>query len=131
MQLINHRLDYSKPWSLPDLYVFTGSAAKQVRDSWLGFDKNMIDITFYNFVITEINFELKQYIGWFQVKDHWRDQASLALIRHSTETLGTFALSRPHLLIHMNYPGIGNGRLREAEVQPVLETLPDNVRVYK
>ena len=32
--------------------------------------------------------------------------------------------------IHMNFPGIGNGKLIPEDVMPIIKDLPDNVKVY-
>jgi hypothetical protein len=141
MRLIHELLDYSKPWSLPHIYLFTGNpvrradfglvmgrgAAKQVRDSWPGIDKKIrtrrpVDFT---------KIQPDQWIGWFQVKRHWRDPADLELIRASAEMLTSIASLNSHIFFHLNAPGIGNGRLFWSDVEPILEPLPDNVLIYK
>lgn len=33
--------------------------------------------------------------------------------------------------IHLNFPGIGNGGLKRSNVLPLLERLPDNVKVWE
>lgn len=138
-------LDYSKPWSYPNLYVFTGNtirrndgglvmgrgAAKQVRDSWPGIDRQIEINEESGFAVTMIDRQRHQCIGWFQVKHHWKDQASLDLIKRSTQTLSFFAIERPDLVIHMNYPGVGNGRLDERDVENIVDFLPDNVILYR
>lgn len=70
-------------------------------------------------------------LGAFQVKHHWRDQASLDLIQFSTNRLRTIANAWYGHRFALNYPGIGNGRLDEAKVFPIIQELPDNVFVYK
>ena len=67
----------------------------------------------------------------FQVKYHFKSPASLELIGHSTAMLSEFALENPSLIIHLNYPGIGNGGLPIEEVAPIISTLPDNVNVWR
>jgi hypothetical protein len=67
--------------------------------------------------------------GAFQVKHHFRDKASLKLIRKSAERLAEIAPDG--IRIAMNYPGIGNGGLLKSEVGPIIKSiLPDNVFVY-
>lgn len=147
MKLVRQLLDYGTDWKLPDVYLFTGNpvikqngaivmgrgAAKQVRDRWPGLDqifgqlihehpdRNVISV-----VIGE-----EQVIGWFKVKDHWAEPAKLSLISDSCQSLTAMAVTSPDLTFHLNFPGVGNGRLTEEEVLPVLETMPDNVIVYR
>lgn len=68
------------------------------------------------------------WIGAFQTKRHWRDPASLDLIRYSAERLAAAAgkFSR----IALNFPGIGHGQLQVADVLPILEELPENIVIY-
>lgn len=147
MKLINNRLDYTKPWILPNVYLFTGNAvvrkdgalvmgrgaARQVRDSYKG-----IDLSFGALLSTRPNISLawislsdKQHIGWFRVKNHWMSKARIELIAQSTAMLKVVADKRPNVTFHMNYPGIGNGGLAIEQVSKVLELLPDNVWIYK
>jgi hypothetical protein len=63
----------------------------------------------------------------FQVKRHWAEPADLELIKGSALRLQFIATSIPNKNFRMNYPGIGNGRLKREDVQPLLKTLPDNV----
>jgi hypothetical protein len=73
--------------------------------------------------------ETSSDIGVFQVKRHFRDQAYPRLITASVYNLRDYA--HRYERIALNYPGIGNGRLREEDVRPLLEPLPDNVVIYK
>lgn len=138
--IVHSRLDYATPWRLPDIYLFTGNpirrsdgalvmgrgAARQVRDHWPTVQHHIRTdkpVTFY-----PIHDE--QWIGWFQVKHHWRDPADLALIRRSSEALASIARRRQGRRFHLNAPGIGNGRLQWADVEPLLANLPANVSIY-
>jgi len=67
--------------------------------------------------------------GIFQVKAHWSEQASLALIRASTLMLAGYAVGNPNVTFRMNFPGIGNGQLKQMQVEPIISMLPDNVVV--
>lgn len=147
MKLINGLLDYSKPWIAPDIYLFTGNpvvknngaivmgrgAAKQVRDTYPGIDKSFATVIEArpNNVINWVSLPNEQHLGWFKVKDHWRSNASIELIKASAKRLKEIALEHPDLTFHMNYPGIGNGKLELNDIQPILNTLPDNVLIYK
>lgn len=81
-----------------------------------------------------------QMVGFFMVKDHWRNAADPGIIRESALALascmqytdpvtGERRLSDKR--VDMNFPGIGNGRLRREDVLPLLEHLPDNVHVWE
>lgn len=67
----------------------------------------------------------------FQVKYHWKDEADLALIERSTGRLSHYAATYPMYQFHLNFPGIGNGRLKREDVLPIIEVLPDNVTVWE
>lgn len=153
MKLIDGLLDYSTKWSLPDVYLFTGNAiiknngaivmgrgaAKQVRDSYPGVDKafglaiEARPLEFIQWVrlAGHPDDTGEQHIGWFKVKDHWRDPARRSIITQSTKRLIEIANGHPDITFHMNYPGIGNGKLKLKDIEPVLSALPDNVRIYK
>ena len=147
MKLIQGLLDYSTPWYVPNVYLFTGNpviknngaivmgrgAAKQVRDTYPGIDK-----TFGNAIrknpdayLLGVTIQPQQYLGWFKVKDHWAEEAKVSIIDKSVNALRAVAVKHPDTRYHMNYPGIGNGRLDIKAVQHILQHLPDNVRIYK
>jgi len=71
--------------------------------------------------------------GIFQVKYNWWEDASLDLIKFSTDELLSLAVSGflGDRTVSMNYPGIGNGRLKEQDVYPIISKLPDCISVYK
>lgn len=64
-------------------------------------------------------------LGAFQVKRHYSQPASLELIRHSTAMLCTWCAEHPTATVAVNFPGIGNGRLRREDVLPIIMQLPD------
>ncbi len=84
----------------------------------------------YGFVVVGTRGKL---FGAFQVKYHFKYPASLELIRFSTEKLKTYAERKPEMTIFLNFPGIGNGKLRdeEKEIADIISVLPDNVVVWK
>jgi len=147
MKLIHQLLDYSTPWRIPNVYLFTGNpiiknngtivmgrgAAKQVRDTYPGIDgvfaKLISQDPSTNCCFTAIN--PGQVLGWFKVKDHWADPAELNIIKNSVKDLITIVNTWPMINFHMNYPGIGNGRLSESEVESIINMLPNNVLIYK
>lgn len=102
--------------------------AKQAGDViWnAGFDSPAM----YYFLTARSPFrEGKLGFGLFQVKRIWSDEADIGIIRQSVMALRTYASRHPELNIRMNFPGIGNGRLKRVEVEPHLEPLPDNVTI--
>lgn len=76
-------------------------------------------------------------VGYFMVKDHWREPAKLSIIEKSVDYLlgsmivrdGSGRLSNAR--IDLNFPGIGNGKLTREDVLPLLERLPDNVHIWE
>lgn len=150
MQLINEKLDYTKGWSRPDVYLFTGNrivtkdgrlvmgrgAAKELRDNYPGIDEMLgkkIKGLPPHSKLALLHMGGEQVLMWFQVKHHWGDAASPALIGLATSQLKAIAEmpENQDIRFHMNAPGIGNGRLRWEDVEPLLRPLPDNVLIYK
>lgn len=69
--------------------------------------------------------------GAFQVKYRFNQKARLDLITYSISRLSTVANRDRKSIFNVNYPGIGNGELKEHQVRPILEMLPSNVHVWK
>jgi hypothetical protein len=152
MILKEQLLDYSKAWSKPDVYMFTGNntlksgdvlvmgrgAAKQVRDAFPGVDAQigeyikqcMIKFRQGDYGIIFANISPDQIVGAFQVKRYYSDDADLDIIRKSMKMLSFLALLSDYTF-HLNFPGIGAGRLQYDDVLPIIENLPDNVIVYR
>ncbi len=72
-----------------------------------------------------------QMMGLFQVKHHFAEPASIELINRSTVQLFRYIASYPKMTVCLNFPGIGNGKLKRSEVLPIVELLPDNVEVWE
>lgn len=82
-----------------------------------------------------------QNVGFFMVKDHWAEEAKLSIIEESVAELcdkltprGQRFCSTKYLhdvRVDLNFPGIGNGKLRREDVLPIIEQLPDNVHVWE
>lgn len=111
--------------------VMGAGIAKQVRDKWPGIDVEIGD------AIEKIcgsggkyGLLLGNKIGVFQVKYHFKDMANLDLIKRSALDLEEYARTNPDKTYALNYPGIGNGRLKRWAVDPLLENLPDNVQIW-
>lgn len=80
----------------------------------------------------------EQTVCYFMVKDHWRSEARLDYIDASCKALIADNMSRgiPGGYMHstridLNFPGIGNGKLKREDVLPIIEQLPDNVHVWE
>jgi len=147
MKLVHERLHYGPGWALPHLYLFTGNpivtregklvmgrgAAKEVRNSYSGVDYAFGQILTQkpDANLTWVSLRENQFLGWFRVKDHWQEPAKIELIQASAEELTKAALAKKTYHFHMNFPGIGSGKLEYKDVLPVLQTLPDNVYLYR
>lgn len=114
-------------------------AAREVRDTYPGLDRVFGDMIKMkptaHLLWAEIQstsvVDSNQYIGWFKVKHHWSHDADRSLIQASTDALAELARRKKEYRFHMNFPGIGNGHLSYGAVLPILQELPDNVRIYK
>ncbi|MCP4425076.1 MAG: hypothetical protein GY803_11320 [Chloroflexi bacterium] len=65
------------------------------------------------------------------VKRHYSQPASLELIRRSTVMLCAWCADHPDAQIALNFPGIGNGRLRREDVLPIVNQLPDQIAIWE
>lgn len=72
-------------------------------------------------------------IYYFMVKSHWREPASLEIIQKSVAALNYWGdiADLYEQRIDLNFPGIGNGKLKKEDVLPLLQTLPDNVHIWE
>jgi hypothetical protein len=72
-------------------------------------------------------------MGLFQVKRHFRDEATLELITNSARRLKLHANRNLNELFSLNFPGIGAGGLRrhKGTILSILSSLPDNVTVMQ
>lgn len=150
MKIVEGLLDYSKQWSIPDIYLFTGNryitakgklvmgrgAALQCRDTYPGVDKDLADKISKgelspNYFVKFTQLDKDQYLGVFQVKNNFADKAELEIIKRSTKMLTQYAIKKSHLNFHMNFPGIGYGGLPYESILPTVQELPDNVILYK
>lgn len=71
----------------------------------------------------------RQTIGYFMVKTHWKEPASIPVIMRSVAEL--IYKAPLYNRIDLNFPGIGNGKLKREDVLPLLEVLPDNVHIWE
>jgi len=65
----------------------------------------------------------------FQVKHFFNDRADLGLVEKSVALLSKIAPTYDRIVL--NFPAIGYGGRDPEHVMPLLETLPDNVVVYR
>lgn len=148
------KLDYGNMWNVygkADAFLITTNStikrngalvmgrgiAKEARDRFPGLDlalgsrimREYGNKGIYGLMLSERFPEAK--LGAFQVKLAYDDPAELWLIRKSTAMLADFAKNNPELKIHLNFPGIGNGRLAIQAVMDIVEILPDNVTLWQ
>jgi len=102
----------------PGIEKWAGKGIKQLR----GFNK-----VIYGTMLSPFNRKGTQ-IGMFQVKYHWKQPASLGLMRTSAVSLRRY--SPRYKRISMNMPGIGAGSLELRRVLPILILFPNNVHLY-
>lgn len=116
-------------------FIDTFSSAPEIKvDEWAGRFIEENALTKYGVIVTPykrvyLSEVINTKLGLFQVKYHWREPADVNLIWFSTVEL--IKIAGGYNRIAMNYPGIGNGRLNEAVVAPMIQRLPDNVFIYK
>ena len=75
------------------------------------------------------------------VKNHWAEEAKLNIIAESCAALLHGLTPRGNkfsngkylhtVRVDLNFPGIGNGKLKREDVLPILEKLPDSVHVWE
>ena len=109
--------------------VMGAGIARQARDKFptldMQFGQAISTLPYGLLILPQIK------IAAFQVKAHYRQPASLALIQQSTEMLAVWCVEHPTAQVALNFPGIGLGNLSIAEVLPIIETLPDQVQVWE
>jgi len=93
----------------------------------------------YGFVVipviqsaNRVRSEIKQMVGFFQVKDHFKSLADLKLIAHSVQALKAYLHDHRHIPeVNLNYPGIGYGCRTVTDVEPLLRSLPPVVHIWR
>ncbi len=74
----------------------------------------------------------EQVMGWFMVKDHWKEPAKCSIIRESVRQLNEWVQEESIVgRIDLNFPGIGNGKLSREEVLPLLQELTGDVHIWE
>lgn len=76
---------------------------------------------------------VEKQLGAFQVKYHYGDKADLDLIQYSTNFLIELLEEQKGRIrnVHLNFPGIGYGGLKEEQVLPIVQQLLDIVTIWK
>lgn len=111
--------------------VMGAGIAKVVRDKWPGVDQAIGTAILQQCSNGGIyGFLLGRKLCAFQVKRHFKDEASPELIQRSVQELTAHAQANPDKAYALNFPGIGNGKLKYDDVLPLLEPLPNNVTVW-
>lgn len=72
------------------------------------------------------------FVWWFMVKEHWIAPANPDIIKKSVHRLVQHSEAIGNRQrIDLNFPGIGNGKLRREDVLPLIARLPDNVHIWE
>lgn len=82
-------------------------------------------------LLVSFNRESGQKLGLFQTKRSYKEDADLSIIETSTKALIDWCEKHPSARVHLNFPGIGFGRLNPADVVPIIVWLPDSVTVWR
>ncbi len=140
--------DMWSAWEISDLFLITTNGsfsasgklvmgrgmARQARDRFPGLDRALAKTLRtpgrrYGLLVSPPWPEAK--LGLFQVKLRYWEDADPELIRLSTEMLQAWLKQHPDQRVDLNFPGIGNGKLSIAEVQPIISVLPRNVHIWQ
>lgn len=143
--------DMWRAYSAADLFLITTNStvgqdgalvmgrgmARQARDRFPGLDKALGQQVLktcgslgeYNLLISPRWPEAR--LGAFQVKTLYSQPAGLAMIQRSVLALQRWCSEHPAAHVHLNFPGIGNGRLARETVLPVVHQLPDKVTIWE
>lgn len=134
-----------------DRLVMGRGIAQQVRDRFPGLDQQLAQLvmsqaqSFTPFAYMSRSYRLfsppyylivppnwpECNLGIFQVKEKFSDPASLSLIAGSANLLRQWCAAHPQARVHLNFPGIGNGKLERSAVLPIIQQLPGNVVIWE
>ena len=137
--LLEHLQDYNYVLCTTNSYIKKDGSlvmgrgfAKDIKLTYAG-----IDIHFGN-LITNYCKHLGTYgilfygsVGAFQVKFDFKATAQLSLVEYSTQRLCEIAHKHSEYWFGLNYPAVGNGKLSIEVIKPIIETLPDNVHIWR
>lgn len=152
--MILHKGDMFDVWGKTDLFMFTSNPivnkqglavmgrgiAKQLADRIPTIRKDFADKILSDpwhmpsgwFATYD-----EQPVGYFMVKSHWAEPAKLEIIKRSLGSLVDYITEEvaiwenKDLRIDLNFPGIGNGKLKREDVLPIIQYLPDNVHIWE
>ena len=118
--------------------VMGAGAARLVKENYhlvpQGIGRQITHLSEYNLKWYSIQGHQNTYpafwLGAFQVKFSFNQPADLQLIKNSCSKLSSVAERRPDHTFHLNFPGIGNGKLKFDHVSPIVADLPNNVNLY-
>lgn len=120
--------------------VMGRGAAREAKLRFPGLDRELGSLlrrhrmagSLYGILLATSQWHPYTRLGAFQARRHWYHDADPWLIRYSVRRLRELIDAGPEgQWVAMDYPGIGNGHLREEVVAPILAELPDNVLVYR
>ena len=107
-------------------------SAKQCRDKFPNIDlilgTQIKHLSIYGLIVssdwTSFN------VGFFQTKTDWKLNSDLKLIKYSFECLNKWMDNHNGVPVHLVYPGINNGCLKEEDVFPIIPQL-ENLNIWK
>lgn len=139
-------------WGKTDLWMFTGNSyikkngelvmgrglALEVKKRFprlpkrLGWDIGQHYGSIYGVIGMKIYIgDERQMLNVFQVKQHFKDNAELALIGYSVIKLKEFIQTHGLERVDTNMPGVGFGHLDRVNVLSIISELPGNVHVWE
>lgn len=139
-------MDYSIPWNLPQIYLFTANNvlnqqgclimgagnAKAARNAYPELPRllgaKIKEGQDFHLIWQEIG--SNQFIGALQTKRQWRDSSPQDLLEKSLEKFKQVALNRLAVEFHCPLPGVGMGNLKKEEVLTLVEDFSNNVNFY-
>ncbi len=134
-----------------DALVMGAGIARQARDRWPGLDLALgqsirIKCSAYSpFEYRDRHYKVYQppynliispdwprkKVGAFQVKSRFYIPASFDLISTAVSHLVSWCTEHPEAVVHLNFPGIGNGRLPRSKVLLLVRKLSDKVVIWE
>lgn len=113
--------------------VMGAGIAKEANERFPGLDlllaSRIPNLGVYGLLVSE-NWPERKF-GAFQTKIAYKDESPLWLIHYSALMLDKFIRDNPVMNVHLNFPGVGLGRLDKEHVLPLIDFLPDNVHVWQ
>jgi len=79
-----------------------------------------------DYLFFTIRWPTGEEIGFLQVKRRFDQPADIDLLTISVAALRSFHHRNPDMVKHLNFPGIGNGRLQREDVLPIISDILDS-----